>query len=417
MGRPSGFGHETRAPRTNLSTGASRAPRLQTPAMSRGDFRAAAVLAFVIVLLGSACASKPRGASVPRAAAQAAAADATDNEAAPEDDTATDNDAAPTAETDAGAPAGPCPAEMTLVETSGSSAAGSPVGPGPAARFCVDKYEASLVEVLADGTEQPFAHYLPVDGHDVRAVSVPHVFPQGYISEVQAQDACGASGKHLCKPDEWKTACMGPTHTTFPYGDARRPGACHDTGKSAVIAVFGAKAVAASTPYSAAPPAAAQGAANAKGGKRAHVTKGRAAQTTRPRPGTAKTAPKPPGPGKAIARKATRRPARKSARPASVDPGVWARLNDPGLGQVEGALAKTGEHAECVNGFGVFDMVGNVHEWVATDPAAVHGTFAGGYYLDTTINGDGCLYRTQAHAHDYHDYSTGFRCCRTAGPP
>jgi len=104
----------------------------------------------------------------------------------------------------------------------------------------------------------------------------------------------------------------------------------------------------------------------------------------------------------------------KFSGPASVDPGVWARLNDPGLGQVEGSLAKTGEHGECVNGFGVFDMVGNLHEWVATDPAAVHGTFAGGYYLDTTINGDGCLYRTQAHAHDYHDYSTGFRCCGTA---
>ena len=87
------------------------------------------------------------------------------------------------------------------------------------------------------------------------------------------------------------------------------------------------------------------------------------------------------------------------------------------LAVADGALAKTGEHAECVNGFGVFDMVGNLHEWVATDPAALHGTFAGGYYLDTTINGDGCLYRTQAHAHDYHDYSTGFRCCGAAGAP
>ena len=99
-------------------------------------------------------------------------------------------------------------------------------------------------------------------------------------------------------------------------------------------------------------------------------------------------------------RPTTRKPAKRSARPASVDPGVWAKLNDPGLGQVDGALAKTGEHAECVNAY--------------TDPALAHGTFAGGYYLDTTINGDGCLYRTQAHAHDYHDYSTGFRCCGEA---
>ena len=57
-------------------------------------------------------------------------------------------------------------------------------------------------------------------------------------------------------------------------------------------------------------------------------------------------------------------------------------------------------------------MVGNVHEWTA-DPA---GTFRGGYYLDTRINGEGCDYRTVAHEPTYHDYSTGFRCCanRTA---
>jgi hypothetical protein len=376
------------------------------------DFRRGVVLAFVVAILASACTSKPR-AVVPRvAAAPNGAADAGSDEADDSDEEAAGDDSAETAESDGGAPAGPCPADMALVETTSPAVL----------RFCVDKYEASLVEVLADGTERPFAHYLPVDGHDVRAVSVPHVFPQGYISEVQAQDACGASGKHLCKPDEWKTACMGPGHTTFPYGDARRPGTCHDTGKSAVIAVFGAKAVAASTPYSvvAQPrPAAAPPAANGKpAGKRAHVTKGRAAQTVRPRAGATAGATKSNAkraPGKpVVAKKGPRRPAKNSARPASVDPGVWARLNDPGLGQFEGGLARTGEHAECVNAFGVFDMVGNLHEWVATDPNAVHGTFAGGYYLDTTINGDGCLYRTQAHAHDYHDYSTGFRCCGSA---
>ena len=53
-------------------------------------------------------------------------------------------------------------------------------------------------------------------------------------------------------------------------------------------------------------------------------------------------------------------------------------------------------------------MVGNVHEWTA----AKGGTFRGGYYLDTHINGDGCDYRTTAHNHGYHDYSTGFRCCK-----
>ncbi len=82
-------------------------------------------------------------------------------------------------------------------------------------------------------------------------------------------------------------------------------------------------------------------------------------------------------------------------------------MNDPRLNLLEQTLAKTGAHAECVNDYGLFDMVGNLHEWTA-DP---NGTFQGGYYLDTTINGEGCAYRTTAHDIDYHDYSTGFRCC------
>lgn len=83
------------------------------------------------------------------------------------------------------------------------------------------------------------------------------------------------------------------------------------------------------------------------------------------------------------------------------------KMNDPRLNQVEGSLSRTGSHPHCKNGFGLFDMVGNLHEWVS-DPA---GTFRGGYYLDTKKNGDGCKYRTDAHDATYRDYSTGFRCC------
>ncbi len=82
-------------------------------------------------------------------------------------------------------------------------------------------------------------------------------------------------------------------------------------------------------------------------------------------------------------------------------------MNDPRLDLMENTVAKTGEHAGCVNDWGVYDMVGNLHEWVS-DP---YGTFQGGYYLDTSVNGEGCAYRTTAHDFDYHDYSTGFRCC------
>jgi sulfatase modifying factor 1 len=84
-------------------------------------------------------------------------------------------------------------------------------------------------------------------------------------------------------------------------------------------------------------------------------------------------------------------------------------MNDPRANQQEGTIETTGAAAACTNGYGVHDMVGNVHEW--TDD----GSFRGGYYLDTKLNGPGCEYRTTAHAPAYYDYSTGFRCCADVG--
>jgi|SoiMethySBSTD1v2_1073268.scaffolds.fasta_scaffold30212_3 sulfatase-modifying factor enzyme 1 len=81
-------------------------------------------------------------------------------------------------------------------------------------------------------------------------------------------------------------------------------------------------------------------------------------------------------------------------------------LNNPRLNQ-QGGLAKTGAFARCVSAYGVFDMVGNLHEWTA-DPG---GTFRGGYYRDAREHGPGCLYVTKGHDTYYRDYSTGFRCC------
>jgi hypothetical protein len=82
-------------------------------------------------------------------------------------------------------------------------------------------------------------------------------------------------------------------------------------------------------------------------------------------------------------------------------------MNQSIINQLPGTLLPTGERAECTNAYGVYDMVGNLHEWV-DDP---DGTFRGGYYMDTSKNGDGCSYHTTAHDFTYHDYSTGFRCC------
>jgi formylglycine-generating enzyme len=210
---------------------------------------------------------------------------------------------------------GRCPHGMALIE----------------GRYCIDRYEASLVELKENGEEKAFSPFTLVEGKtNLRAVSQPNVFPQGYISAVQAQQACLASGKRLCKIAEWQQACAGPEKKHFGYADQRQPGRCNDTGKNPVRTLYGFN-------YS------------------------------------------------------------------------RFTMNQPSLNQVEGTLAKTGSHDGCTNGYGVFDMVGNLHEWVS-DP---NGTFFGGYYQDVMSqgHGGGCGYLTTAHNARYHDYSTGFRCC------
>jgi sulfatase-modifying factor enzyme 1 len=205
-------------------------------------------------------------------------------------------------------------------------------------RFCIDRWEGSLVEVMSDGREVPWPPFGMVDtASHVRAVSVANVYPQAYISGAQAARACAGSGKRLCAPVEWRKACMGPANATFGYGTARVAGKCNDSGQSPMLRLY---------------PQVAQS---------------------------------------------------------------WTlvgmtEMNDPRLNQLDATLSPTGSHDECTNDYGVFDMVGNLHEWT-NDP---NWTFQGGYYLDTHKNGDGCSYRTVAHEFTYHDYSTGFRCCSDA---
>jgi hypothetical protein len=86
---------------------------------------------------------------------------------------------------------------------------------------------------------------------------------------------------------------------------------------------------------------------------------------------------------------------------------VWSMIGNPCIDQEPAGLLPTGSLPGCITEDGAYDMMGNLHEWTS-DPA---GTFRGGYYVDTVINGNGCLYATTAHDVHQWDYSTGFRCC------
>lgn len=208
---------------------------------------------------------------------------------------------------------GGCPAGMLRVDT-----------------FCVDRFEASLVE-LDGGAMTPFSPFFNPAGHRVRALSLRGAVPQGYVNQVQAAAACAEAGKRLCTDREWLRACRGPSSLTYPYGNTRMTGVCNDSRSlHPAIELYGTGAS-----------------------------------------------------------------------------WIYSHIDSPCLNQLDGGLARTGSKTGCVTAEGAFDMMGNLHEWTA-DPA---GTFRGGFYVDTVLNGNGCLYVTTAHAVSHWDYSTGFRCC------
>ncbi|MET0593715.1 MAG: SUMF1/EgtB/PvdO family nonheme iron enzyme [Polyangiaceae bacterium] len=51
--------------------------------------------------------------------------------------------------------------------------------------------------------------------------------PTWMVSWYDAQATCGSLGKRLCYESEWVSACEGPDHTPFPYGQARDNTKCN----------------------------------------------------------------------------------------------------------------------------------------------------------------------------------------------
>jgi hypothetical protein len=229
-------------------------------------------------------------------------------------------------------------------------------------QFCIDRYEASLV----DAQERALSPYYPpshdellhvlsvfrnvaprraaprlplppdfsqTEAFEPRARSAHAIIPSGYMSGIMARRACENAGKRLCSPSEWTTACKGQRATKFPYGDSYAEGICN---------VF------------------------------------------------------------------------REAHPAVVLYGDASKNHlDPRLNLTEGPggalLRKTGATPECRSDWGqdaVYDMVGNLDEWV--DDAA--GAFQGGFYARATR--EGCDARISVHPPQYFDYSLGVRCCR-----
>jgi sulfatase modifying factor 1 len=226
--------------------------------------------------------------------------------------------------------------------------------------YCIDRYEACLIRRAADGRDTLHSPYArPAKGETYVARSSANVVPQAYLHRHEAQAACENAGKRLCSLAEWYGACAGEQKLTYPYGPEEKPGYCN-TGRPHMLArLFGR------------------------------------------------------------------------------DPRRWSygeHFNSPQLNREPGGLARTGAHPHCVAEPGVYDLVGNLHEWISDRvdyelPKKIQlngdiqakipdnygkAIFMGGFYSTTDQHGPGCRFLTPGHGPQYHDYSTGFRCCADA---
>jgi len=227
---------------------------------------------------------------------------------------------------------------------------------------CVDRYEGHLLLLGEDGarTLHPY-NVRPAKGARYAAANAAGQKPQGYISRDESQAACTAAGKRLCSRKEWRAACRGKGGSRWPYGPQGVRGTCNSSKPHLLSVHFG-------------------GVRNIE---------------------------------------------------------YERHFNSPLLNADPVGLAPSGTYAGCTNEHGTFDMVGNLHEWVSgtvdgdlvytmedekvarrDQPwAAGNGIFMGGFYSTTNEHGAGCDFTTIAHEPSYHDYSTGFRCCRSAVSP
>jgi formylglycine-generating enzyme required for sulfatase activity len=123
---------------------------------------------------------------------------------------------------------GPCPSEMVHVSDRDAGL-----------DFCVDPYEGYTIDQVTGQLHSPFS---VMGDASVVAHTARGVYPQGYISQIEATRACNAAGKRLCSKSEFAEFCRGPNPVGnyYPYGGTTKiPGACNEGKGSSMTRFFG----------------------------------------------------------------------------------------------------------------------------------------------------------------------------------
>ncbi len=264
-------------------------------------------------------------------------------------------------------------------------------------RYCIDQYEASIIDKTTGESASP--HYIPLqeDFHDADwqynlfknksippnqlaqlikenqplimplrgaeqfsefkpvAVSLPDKIPASYVNKIIAEQSCINAGKRLCTRKKWYKACTGPNGSspyvnkkgeevfpeTYPYGPNYGAGKCNV-----------------------------------------------GLHTDRWPPGL-------------LGRKND---------DEMLDPRIGALLGADGLPMKR----ETNSFPECTNGYGVYNLLGNVHEIVSDiheEKTSIKEkvTYVGSHYARSA---ESCAEATIDHWKYYADYSLGFRCCK-----
>lgn len=170
---------------------------------------------------------------------------------------------------------------------------------------------------------------------------------------VQSEAWCSAHGKRICFDDEWEAACKGPEGMSWMYGPEQLPGVCNDTRpyRKWVPKILWTW-----------PPSASAPDVHSLEELRDRVLDLR----------------------------------RKRAADHVLDE----------LYQAE----PSGSRPDCHSDAGVFDMVGNVEEWVRKRKPVLKN-FSGRLKGRFWSKGFKCEQNNDVHADRFRFYETGFRCC------